>query len=334
MNDLDATSAGYEELASPRANGGKGWEPIGTLGRAFSGRLDGQGYEIRDLFIHRPDESYVGLFGAGRAGEIENVGVVNASVTGNHTVGGLVGDSFKTQVRNSYFSGNVTGSQAVGGLVGLNDISSVVNSYSAGSVSGDEYVGGLVGHNENTVRDSYSTSNVTGNMRVGGLVGQNSARVINSYSTGSVSGDEYVGGLVGQNMNTVSDSYSTSNVTGNTRVGGLVGQNSAFVSNSYSAGSVSGDEYVGGLVGYDHPMWPPTAWPTPVSNSFWDIETSGQTTSAGGTGKTTAEMKNMATFSEAGWNIVVVANPDTRNPDYIWNIVNGVTYPFLSWQRA
>jgi hypothetical protein len=68
-----------------------------------------------------------------------------------------------------------------------------------------------------------------------------------------------------------------------------------------------------------------------ASNSFWDIETSGQATSAGGTGKTTAEMKNIATFTGAMWDIVAVAL-DHRNPAHIWNIVNGVTYPFLSWQ--
>jgi len=27
MNDLDSTTAGYEDLASPTANGGKGWQP-------------------------------------------------------------------------------------------------------------------------------------------------------------------------------------------------------------------------------------------------------------------------------------------------------------------
>jgi hypothetical protein len=69
-----------------------------------------------------------------------------------------------------------------------------------------------------------------------------------------------------------------------------------------------------------------------VSNSFWDTETSGQATSDGGTGKTTTEMQNIATFSGATWDIIAVANPDTRNPSYIWNIVNAVTYPFLSWQ--
>jgi len=87
---------------------------------------------------------------------------------------------------------------------------------------------------------------------------------------------------------------------------------------------VTGDEDAGGLAGINEQGT--------VSNSFWEVQTSGQTRSAGGTGITTAKMSNIATFSSAGWNIVAVANPGTRNPAYIWNIVTGVTYPFLSWQ--
>jgi hypothetical protein len=87
--------------------------------------------------------------------------------------------------------------------------------------------------------------------------------------------------------------------------------------------TVIGEWYVGGLVGQN--------WGT-VSNSFWDTETSGQATSAGGIGKTPVQMKNIYTFSSAGWNIVAVANLGTHNPSSIWNIVNGQTYPFLSWQ--
>ena len=95
------------------------------------------------------------------------------------------------------------------------------------------------------------------------------------------------------------------------------------MSNSYSTGSVTGGVNVGGLVGRDYNGT--------VSNSFWDTETSGQDTSDGGTGKTTAEMKDIITFLDAGWNIIAVALNET-NPAYIWNIVNNVTYPFLSWQ--
>ena len=81
-------------------------------------------------------------------------------------------------------------------------------------------------------------------------------------------------------------------------------------------------ENIGGLVGDN--------WDT-VSNSFWNTETSGQSTSDGGTGKTTAEMQDIATFSGAGWDIIAVGLNET-NLAYIWNIVDDETYPFLSWQ--
>jgi hypothetical protein len=42
MNDLDSTTAGYMELASETANGGRGWEPIGTSDYGFTGNFNGQ----------------------------------------------------------------------------------------------------------------------------------------------------------------------------------------------------------------------------------------------------------------------------------------------------
>jgi hypothetical protein len=276
MNDLDSTTPGYTELACPTANQGAGWQPIGTSwDNPFTGSFDGQGYEIRDLFINRPGEDFVGLFGD-TEGVIKDIGVVNATVSGHAWVSGLVGLNGGGTVSNSYFTGSVTGTG--NGMFGST-------------------VGGLVGANGGTVSNSYSSGSVTGSWYVGGLVGQNWYTVSNSYSTGSVTGDRDVGGLVGHNDGTVSNSYSTGNVTGYSEVGGLVGTGSGT-----------------------------------VSNSFWDIQTSGQSTSDGGTGKTTAEMKDIDTFSGAGWNIIAVANPGTRNPAYTWNIVDDQTYPFLSWQ--
>jgi len=299
MNDLDSTTAGYEELASPTANQGKGWQPIGTEDNLFTGTFDGQGYEIRDLLINRPDESFIGLFGVvGEGGMVQNIGVVNADVTGYGIVGGLVGNNEGT-VSNSYSTGSVTGTGWVGGLVGVN-LATVSNSYSTGSVTGyTDRTGGLVGWNEEedaSVSNSYSTGSVTGDYSVGGLVGATSGTVSNSYSTGSVTGDENVGGLVGENTATVRNAYSTGSVTGSLSVGGLVGKNDAT-----------------------------------VSDSFWDTETSGQTTSYGGTGKPTQEMQSITTFSGAGWNIIEVALGLT-DPSYTWNIVDTVTYPFLSWE--
>jgi len=272
MNDLNSTTAGYEELASPSANEGKGWHPIGGIGAdglPFSGTLDGQGYEIRDLFINLPGKGYVGLFSVlGEGGRIEDIGVVNARVNSTAYVGSLVGINRGT----------------------------VSNSYSAGSVSSTlMFAGGLVGFNQGTVSNSYSADNVTSDNGAGGLAGGNSGTVGNSYAAGRVTGRESAGGLLGTNNGTVVNSYSLGNVTGNSHVGGLLG---------YSEGA--------------------------VTNSFWNTETSGQATSAGGTGKTTAQMQNIATFS--AWNITTVAGASIRNTSYIWNIVNNTTYPFLSWQ--
>lgn len=255
MNDLDSSTPGYEELAGPMANGGRGWQPIGSsdveLHLPFKGTFDGQGYEIHDLCINVSEAfAYfeLGLFGLSY-GVIRDIGVVNATLLG------------VTQC-------------PVGALVGRNAF------------------GG-------TVSNSYSTGNVSAHM---------------DYN--------HVGGLVGENSATVTDSYSTANVTGEDWVGGLIGWNSGTVSNSYSTGNVTGENYVGGLIGWNSGT---------VSNSFWDTLTSGQASSDGGTGKNTTEMQNIATFSGAGWNIIGVALNET-NPIYIWNIVNNITYPFLSWQ--
>jgi hypothetical protein len=270
MTNLDSTASGYTELASSTANDGKGWLPIAT-GTFFGGLFDGQGYEIRDFVINRPDQDFVGLFSLTNIfGVIRNVGVVNATVTGHLYVGGMMGSNWR-DVFNCYCRGNVTGYQ---------------------------FVGGLAGHNGN------------------------SCNVTSCYGTGNVAGDERVGGLVGNNEGTVGSSYSTSTVTGFRLVGGLVGINFEIIRNCHSTGNVTGSYDVGGLVGVGGS----------VTNSFWDTETSGQNTSAGGTGKTTAEMRDIVTFLDAGWSIIGVGNLGQRNPSYTWNIVDTVTYPFLSCQ--
>ena len=362
VNDLDSVTAGYEELASPTANQGKGWQPIGPIiinqgGNDYyygiEGTFDGQGYEICDLFINRPGEGYIGLFGCVyEEGVIKDIGVMNSTVIGKSSVGGLVGRNMGT-ASNSYAIGSVGADFSVGGLVGYNQ-GPVSNCYATGNVvaggvvgnvsavMGGFGVGGLVGVNEEaTVSNCYFTGSVTSYVYcvdglkflvgVGSLVGVNYGTVNDSYSNANVTGEDGVGGLVGRNLDgTMSNSYFTGSVTGNSDVGGLMGSNiggCGAVINSYSTSSVTGNEYVGGLVGHNYFG---TGEGT-VSNCFWDIQTSGQSISDGGTGKTTAEMKDIATFSGVGWNIIAVA-PSETNDAYTWNTVNGVTYPFLSWQ--
>jgi len=293
----------------------------------LAGEFDGNGHKISNLSFNFGFVSQVGLFGyLASEGSVHDVAAESVNIAACFCVGGLLGFNAGT-VGNSSSTGSVTGTRSVGSLVGANG-GAMNYCYSTGSVTGTfEDAGGLVGANAGTLSNSYATGSVSGDKHVGGLMGANYGDVSNSYSASSVTGVNDVGGLVGLNTDhaTVSNSYSTGNVTGNRNVGGLVGYNyDGTVSNSYSTGSVTGDGLVGGLVG-KNPLGT-------VGNSFWDTETSGQATSAGGTGKTTAEMKDITTFSGAMWDIIAVANSETRNPAYIWNIVNDETYPFLSWQ--
>ncbi|MFO7772792.1 MAG: hypothetical protein R6V59_02445, partial [Dehalococcoidia bacterium] len=135
MDDLDSNTAGYEALASPTANDGTGWEPIGYAydpKYRFSGALNGQGHEIRDLFIHKHTYTEVGLFQSiDKEAIIENVGMVNADLTSSvRSAGGLVAYCMGT-ISNCYFIGSVTSSGSVGGLVGTN-VGNIIDSYFTG----------------------------------------------------------------------------------------------------------------------------------------------------------------------------------------------------------
>jgi len=65
--------------------------------------------------------------------------------------------------------------------------------------------------------------------------------------------------------------------------------------------------------------------------SFWDTETSGQITSDGGTGKTTAEMQMKNTFTDAKWDFVDETDNGTED---IWWILEGQDYPRLWWEAS
>ncbi len=162
---------------------------------------------------------------------------------------------------------------------------------------------------------------------------------INRSSTGHIGLFGYISNATIQNIG-----VTNIDITGNDYVGGLVGSNNeSTVSNSYSTGSVSGDYYVGGLVGYN-------IHESTVSNSFWDMETSdteigiGAGTTTRATGKTTAEMKDVATFTETetvglttAWDFETNPNDDDANENY-WDIDGSDAinsgYPFLSWQNG
>ena len=294
MNDLDSETAGYHEVAGPAANDGKGWEPVG------------QAHFLEEGVV---GEAFAGTFD-GRGHEIRDVFVWRSD---ENTVGlfGIVGE--EAVVSNvGVVAANVTGHFSVGTLAAMN-LGHVSNSWSTGGVKGHSVVGGLLGGNGygGTASNCYSEASAAGHMVVGGLVGVNSyGTVSNSYSAGSVyrtyGSDPSFGGFVGRNRESkIVDCYSTGSV-------------------HYQDGTVPADKgFAGSVVASgDYEM----------AGNYWDIETSGQASTAGeASGRTTAGMMSIGTY--AGWSITAVESPDRRNTAYVWNMVEGETYPFLSWQR-
>jgi len=258
-------------------NNGAGFMPVGRdWSHLFTGMFDGANHTITGLVINRPSTHDIGLFGFTSGATLQNVGLVGGSVTGNTSVGGLVGHSDASSISNAYSALTVTGTDSVGGLVGYSGNSTIDNSYALGTVNGNNNVGGFVGYNYagSHIDNSYATGNITGTGgSVGGLVGNNySAFIDNSYATGGVSGTDNVGGLAGQNYNnsSISNSYATGTVTGDSNfVGGLVGYNynSASISNAYATGAVSGTTSVGGLVGYNNGASIDNSYATGVATS-------------------------------------------------------------------
>ncbi len=212
--------------------------------------------------------------------------------------GYVSGDTIKNVKLDSV---KITGNNFVGGLIGYQNSSAAVNCYSNGLVSGlgtsNGFVGGLIGdQTSSTATNCYSSGSVTGTSYDGGLIGaqESSSKVMNCYSTDSVKGDSYVGGLIG-------------------------GQIFSTAMNCYSAGLVTSAKYMGGFIGYALGL-------STAANCFWDTTSSGQKISAGGTGKSTNEMKNYLTFT--GWSFKGIGG------DTIWNIGHSRNngYPYLNWQ--
>jgi hypothetical protein len=281
-------------------------------GTSFTGILDGNGHKITHFIINGGLNSYLGLFGnIGNQSQIKNLVVENCTI---NSVGPM-------------------GSVYVGGLVGRIDGGSISGCHVTVSINSSDFVGGLAGYNHGGfVNSCYATVSINCNFRyVGGLVGCNSGGYISDcYSKGAITGSSIgVGGLAGRNGDDwgyndgyINNCYSTCDVSGISDVGGLVGYIMfGTIGNCYSTGLVNGNRK-GGLLGYK-------GGSSIIASSFWDVQTSETNDGVGGVdpdpvgaiGKTTEEMKALATFTNAGWYF---ANT--------WAICEGTNYPRLAWQ--
>ncbi|KPJ66629.1 MAG: hypothetical protein AMJ43_07595 [Coxiella sp. DG_40] len=276
------------------------------------------------------------LVGLLENGTISNCSVERGSVIGQHFhSGGLIGRVWGGSITDCYIcSVEVSNPDGVaGGLVGDNQ-GIISDCVAECDVTGQYGVGGLVGKNQSSgvIELCYSCSNSTGDQQVGGLVGENRGIISQSHSSGSVgvrgTFQSDIGGLVGRNIDgEIYNCYSTAAVIGGNDCGGLVGLNwrtdaPTIISHCYSTGHVSGTASLGGLVGKNIDGT--------VTNSFWDTQTSGRFSSAGGTGKTTAQMQDMNTFLDAGWDFVEETVNGTED---VWKLYHTESYPLLAWER-
>ena len=185
--------------------------------------------------------------------------------------------------------------------------------------------GGVSTSSGTAIVENFALENVdiSGDQEVGAVVGALgiNGEIQQVYVNGTISANDNAGGLVGQNTGTIKNAYSKADVTGsNGQIGGLVGfNNGGTITNCYATGQVSGNSFVGGLVGQNTGF---------VNDGFWDTQTSNQSSSLGGTGKTTTDMQKLSTFNSA-WNIADQPNWTGQ----IWIIDNTNTYPRLGWER-
>lgn len=271
-------------------------DPCGGFdGTAFTGTFDGKGHKISNFSINGDNNNYIGLFGCiGTGGSVKNLVLENCQVSGLDYVGGLAGYNDGGNISQCCLEAAISEHPN-----SLNIGVSAENEYSSHfslfftpvAVSGFENVGGLVGYNKNAyITQCYSTVSVGGYFAVGGAAGRNEGIIRNCYSTGNING------------------YFDSGC-----VGGLAGyQYQGSIYTSYSTGKVSGYYDVGGLLGGSEGS-------SFVNESLWDMHTSGQTTSAGGFGKTTEQMMMRSTY-QRGWNFITT-----------WAICEGTNSPRLLW---
>jgi hypothetical protein len=293
MNDIDLSSVHMTVIGYSYVEG-------------FEGSFDGNGYTLSNLKVELPAKDMVGMFGyVGESGELRNVILEGADVSGRFYVGGLAGYSGGS-ITNCIMTGRVRGEDYVGGVLGRNSKGIVQKCHSEGTVFGDYRIGGLVGYSgDGMIVESSAASSVSGLGSFGGLAGSSSdsSTIENCYSIGTVSGESSVGGLVGY--------HYRSNIA-----------------RCYASGTVEGVEHVGGLVGYD--------WYGSYGLSFWDSDVNpsiggvGSLSEVGGVmGITSAKMKRLSTYAESGWDFL---GEDENGTEDVWTICDGMNYPRFVWQ--
>jgi hypothetical protein len=123
-------------LADGKYNVEQGWNPIDD----FIGALDGQNHKLINLYINRPAQDNVGLFGhvyANNTITINNLQIIDCDITGHNQVGALLGYNENPSssnvfngtytTNNVYVKGKINGNANMSGLIGYIGIVGLMN---------------------------------------------------------------------------------------------------------------------------------------------------------------------------------------------------------------
>lgn len=258
----------------------QGWQPIGSSS-SFSGTFNGNGHTISNLWINRPENNYIGLFGYVFGGNLYDLELTNSTIEGGNNVGGIVGyyAANESNISGCSFNGSIKGDSYCGGIIGHSSCTNTSFSISGcsfnGSIKGDSYCGGIIGccykydstmnSDDVKISDCFTDCDIYVSSDAGGIVGYINFDTVyyniiinNCISICNMNGGDNIGGIIGNifdggsgvQMNRcyahiIASSCSTS-------IGGIVGRcdNSNNVhSDNYSTGIIAGDRSIGGLSG-------------------------------------------------------------------------------------
>ena len=172
------------------------YTPIGDSSHSFYGTFDGQGHTISGINVNLPD-NFVGLFGSCLDGYIKNLTVANSTFTGKLLVAAIAAFGAPTaSVENCVVASDVTvsGNETVGGIVG--EGMTVNGCISAATVSGTSYVGGIVGINGSSV--GYNGGTVSNCLYLGTAVSGTGSYV------GAIAGLNWTDATLANNYHTLS----------------------------------------------------------------------------------------------------------------------------------
>lgn len=291
------------------------WTPIGhgtidyfygnNTKTAFCGHFDGNGHTIAGLYINRPEDTGIGLFGVVSGFEtqmeISNLNLAYSYVVGKDAVGGIIGYCDNNlNIYNCQYCGKVKGNYMTGGIAGRSlTYGTISYCQNYGDISGEDSTGGIIGMASNcnfNILKCMNSGVVSTNNSAGGICG-NFANEANEYCY-------------------ITDCYNTGDVIWKgCRGGGILGSycfrtslNRCYnVGNVIQSGTESTSKEYGGIIsGYTYMIG--------EKDCFY-LDTSCSQDGIRAEAKTAEQLKNKDTFKNYDF-------------DTVWSIGDDRNYPY------